>query len=90
MDGIEDGIELKLKSSEDGGVLSCLQVPRSATLCRTDSKTKQFAFGVFNLRKTKKPILFLAGNSESDSQDWMFIIRRMLSIANYIPGISKV
>ncbi|XP_030759477.1 uncharacterized protein LOC115884897 [Sitophilus oryzae] len=85
LDDIEAGIELKLKSSEEGGVLSCLQVPRSATLCRTDSKTKQFAFGVFNLLKTKKPLIFLAGSNETDSQEWMICIRRMLSIASYIP-----
>ncbi|KAL1513867.1 hypothetical protein ABEB36_003209 [Hypothenemus hampei] len=85
LDDIEVGVELKLKSSEDGGLLSCIQVPRSATLCRTESRSKQFAFGVFNLRKTKKAVLFLAGTSESDSQEWMISIRRMLCIANYIP-----
>ncbi|CAG9765710.1 unnamed protein product [Ceutorhynchus assimilis] len=84
-DDIEVGVELKLKSSEDGNILNCVQVPRSATLCRTDSRTKHFAFGVFNLRRTKKALLFLAGCSESDSQEWMISIRRMLSIATYIP-----
>lgn len=79
------GVELKLKSSKDGNILNCIPVPRSTTLCRTDSRTKQFAFGVFNLRKTKKAVLFLAGCSESDSQEWMISIRKMLSIVSYIP-----
>lgn len=79
-------MELKLKSSQDGNILNCIPVPRSTTLCRTDSRTKPFAFGVFNLRKTKKAVLFLAGCSESDSQEWMISIRKMLSIVSYIPG----
>ncbi|XP_060523421.1 uncharacterized protein LOC132700259 [Cylas formicarius] len=85
LDDIENGVELKLKSSADGNPLNCLRVPRSATLCRTDSRTKQYAFGVFNLTKSKKPLLFLSGCSESDSQEWMLSIRKMLSIASYIP-----
>ncbi|XP_019755911.2 uncharacterized protein LOC109534625 isoform X1 [Dendroctonus ponderosae] len=86
LEDLEVGVELKLKSSEDGHLLNCIQVPRSATLCRTDSRSKQFAFGVFNLRKVnKKAVLFLAGMNESHSQEWMISIRKMLSIASYIP-----
>ncbi|XP_050305419.1 uncharacterized protein LOC126742696 [Anthonomus grandis grandis] len=84
-DDLDIGVELKLKSSEDGNTVSCIRVPRSAILCRTDSRTKQFAFGVLNLRNSKKAVLFLAGCSESDTQEWMFSIRKMLSIATQIP-----
>ncbi|KAG5877671.1 hypothetical protein JTB14_013916 [Gonioctena quinquepunctata] len=85
LDSIENGVELKLKSGKDGSVLNCITLPRSSTICRTDSRTKRYSFGVFNLRRNKKPIIFLSGNSESDSQEWISSIRRILSIASYIP-----
>ncbi|KAJ8963288.1 hypothetical protein NQ318_018755 [Aromia moschata] len=87
LDSIENGIELQLKSIKDGSVLSCVVLPRSSTICRTDSRTKQYAFGVFNLGRNKKPILFMSGVSESDSQEWIAAMRRMLSVASYIPGL---
>ncbi|XP_018578635.1 uncharacterized protein LOC108916816 [Anoplophora glabripennis] len=85
LDTIENGVELKLKSDKEGSVLNCVILPRSSTICRTESRTKQYSFGVFNLGRTKKPIMFMSGSSESDSQEWMSSIRRMLSIASYIP-----
>ncbi|XP_019868524.2 uncharacterized protein LOC109597311 [Aethina tumida] len=85
LDNIDNGVELKLKSSPDGSVLNCVVLPRSSTICRTESRTKQYAFGVFTLGKYQKPILFLSGSSESDSQDWISSIRRMLCIASYLP-----
>lgn len=85
LDNIENGLELKLKSSSDGIVLHSVILPRSSTICRTESRTKQYAFGVFTLGKNQKPLLFLSGNSESDSQKWMCEMRRMLCIASYLP-----
>nr|CAH7736996.1 unnamed protein product [Callosobruchus chinensis] len=85
LDSIENGVEIKLKTSEEGNLLNCVVLSRSSTVCRTESRTKQYAFGVFSLTQNKKPILFLSGSSECDAQKWMFSIRRMLSIASYIP-----
>ncbi|CAH0551732.1 unnamed protein product [Brassicogethes aeneus] len=85
LDSIENGVEMKLKSSPEGSVLNCVILPRSSTICRTESRTKQYAFGVFTLGRYQKPILFLSGNSESDSQDWISDIRRLLCIASYLP-----
>ncbi|KAJ8924220.1 hypothetical protein NQ315_007011 [Exocentrus adspersus] len=85
LDDIENGVELKLRSHKEGSVLNHVILPRCSTICRTESRTKQYSFGVFNLRNTKKPVIFMSGSSESDSQEWMSSIRRMLSIASYIP-----
>ncbi|XP_022908243.1 uncharacterized protein [Onthophagus taurus] len=85
LDNIENGVELKFKSSADGSVISNVVLPRSSTLCRTDSRTKQYAFGVFTLGRNQKPLLFLSGSSESDSQLWMASIRRLLCVATYLP-----
>ena len=83
---MENGVELTLKSSMEGSVLNCVLLPRSSTVCRTDSRTKQYAFGVFTISRTQKPLLFLSGASESDAQDWMSSIRKMLCVATYLPG----
>lgn len=85
LDSMENGLELKLKSSVDGSVLSNVILPRSSTLCRTESRTKQYAFGVFTLGRNQKPLLFLSGSSESNTQSWMASIRRMLCVASYLP-----
>lgn len=85
VDCIENGVELKLKSALDGNVLSVVRLPRSSKICRTESRTKQYSFGVFTLGRNQKPLLFLSGNSEKDSQAWMSSIRKMLSIASYLP-----
>ncbi|KYB26827.1 uncharacterized LOC100141786 [Tribolium castaneum] len=85
LDNIENGVELKLKSSMEGSVLNCLLLPRSSTICRTESRTKQYAFGVFAMGRTQKPLLFLSGASESDAQDWIASIRKMLCVASYLP-----
>lgn len=53
-----------------------------------DFRSKQFSFGVFGPGRCHKhkPLLFLSGLSESDSQLWMYSIRRMLSFATHISG----
>lgn len=85
-DNINNGLELTLKSSTDGSTLNSLILPRSSTICRTESRTKQYAFGVFTQGRNQKPLLFLSGVSESDSQEWMSSIRKMLCVASYLPG----
>ncbi|GJQ78495.1 hypothetical protein Trydic_g11611 [Trypoxylus dichotomus] len=85
LESMENGLELKFKSSADGSVISNVILPRSSTLCRTESRTKQYAFGVFTLGRNQKPLLFLSGSSESDTQNWMASIRRMLCVASYLP-----
>lgn len=86
LEDINNGLELTLKSSSDGSRLSSLVLPRSSTICRTESRTKQYAFGVFTQGRNQKPLLFLSGVSESDSQEWMSSIRKMLCVASYLPG----
>ncbi|XP_017875539.1 uncharacterized protein LOC108622274 [Ceratina calcarata] len=56
-------------------------IPLDAIICRTQSRSKQFAFGVFP-SKDRKPLLYLAGNSEIDSQRWMANIRQLLRPRN--------
>ncbi|CAG9864138.1 unnamed protein product [Phyllotreta striolata] len=85
LDSIQNGVELKLRSNKDGNVLNSFVLPRCSLICRTESRTKQHAFGVFNLGRKQKPIVFLTGNSETESQNWMFSIRKMLSVASYLP-----
>ncbi|XP_043801211.1 uncharacterized protein LOC122719462 isoform X5 [Apis laboriosa] len=52
-------------------------IPLNAVICRTQSRSKQFAFGIFPI-KERKPLLYLAGNSETESQRWMANIRQLL------------
>lgn len=52
-------------------------VPSDAIICRTQSRSKQFAFGIFPT-KERKPLLYLAGNLEIESQRWMANIRQLL------------
>lgn len=52
-------------------------IPLNAIICRTQSRSKQFAFGIFPI-KERKPLLYLAGNSETESQRWMANIRQLL------------
>lgn len=86
LEDIINGIELTLKSSSDGSILNSLLLPRSSTICRTESRTKQYAFGVFTVGRNQKPLLFLSGASECDSQEWMAVIRKTLCVASYLPG----
>lgn len=51
-------------------------IPLDACLYRTRSRSKEFAFGIFITEK--KPLIYLAGNSETESQRWMSDIRKLL------------
>ncbi|XP_039275938.1 uncharacterized protein LOC111053268 [Nilaparvata lugens] len=62
-----------------------VQVPVNASICRSESRTKSYAFGIF-LPESKyhEAVLFLAGSSETESQKWMSQIRALLK-PNLIP-----
>lgn len=69
------GLEVQLGTS-------CVRVPPRAILCRTDSRSRQFAFGVFSWTEPRRPSLYLAGTSECDTQLWMQHIRNLLKPPN--------
>ena len=54
-----------------------IKIPANSILCRTESKTKRYAFGIFP-PNDRKPLLYLSTNSESESQRWMSRIREQL------------
>ncbi|XP_011304224.1 uncharacterized protein [Fopius arisanus] len=54
-----------------------IKVPSDSLICRTESRTKQFAFGIFP-GKERKPLLYLCGTSESETQRWMANLRQLL------------
>ncbi|KAK4884327.1 hypothetical protein RN001_000598 [Aquatica leii] len=85
LDSVENGAKLILKTAADGSIINSVTLPRSSTVCRIESTTKNFAFGVFTLGRNQKPILFLSGSCEKDTQKWMSLIRKALAIASYLP-----
>ncbi|XP_067003168.2 uncharacterized protein [Anabrus simplex] len=71
----ESGILVQLGNSASNTVL----IPANSTLCRSNSRSRQFAFGVFHhVGQVRRPSLFLAGNTETESQKWMAHIRNLL------------
>ncbi|KAK5648962.1 hypothetical protein RI129_003854 [Pyrocoelia pectoralis] len=89
LDSMENGAKLIIKTASEGSVINSVTLPRSSTVCRIKSHTKNFAFGVFTLGRNQKAILFLSGNSETDTQKWMACIRKTLMVATYTP-VGKV
>ncbi|XP_035741146.1 uncharacterized protein LOC118449974 isoform X2 [Vespa mandarinia] len=77
------GIEIQLDYGISSGGISqnekdnSIVIPYDAIVYRTQSKSKQFAFGIF-LNKERKPLLYLSGNSETETQRWMSNIRQLL------------
>ncbi|XP_043257317.1 uncharacterized protein LOC122400123 [Colletes gigas] len=66
-------------------------IPSDAIICRTQSRSKQFAFGIFPV-KERKPLLYLAGNSETESQRWIANIRQLLRPRRhlFVPGSHSI
>ncbi|VVC31816.1 Hypothetical protein CINCED_3A019078 [Cinara cedri] len=63
----------------EGNVTSCLAVPNNAIIYRIKSRTKAYAFGIFYAgEKEQQPCIFLAGKSETESQNWMRSMRDIL------------
>ncbi|XP_043501692.1 uncharacterized protein LOC122523842 [Polistes fuscatus] len=77
------GLEIQLDYGISSGGISqnekdnSIIVPYDAIVYRTQSKSKQFAFGIF-LNKERKPLLYLSGCSETETQRWMSNIRQLL------------
>ncbi|KAK7863007.1 hypothetical protein R5R35_014559 [Gryllus longicercus] len=56
-----------------------IQISSDSTFCHSSSRSRQFAFGVYtNVGQTRRPLIFLAGNSETETQKWMAHIRNLL------------
>uniref|UniRef100_A0A1B6C7H9 PH domain-containing protein n=1 Tax=Clastoptera arizonana TaxID=38151 RepID=A0A1B6C7H9_9HEMI len=64
-----------------GNTTNCLEVPHNAVLCRSESRSRRFSFGIFSSTSVSKrrAIVFLGGRSESESQKWMWKIRSLIS-----------
>ncbi|XP_012255367.1 uncharacterized protein LOC105685651 isoform X2 [Athalia rosae] len=78
------GIEVRLDCGiSSGGATvpkdrdNAIKIPADAIICRTESRSKQFAFGIFPA-KERKPLLYLSGNSETETQRWMANLRQVL------------
>ncbi|PSN36925.1 hypothetical protein C0J52_13899 [Blattella germanica] len=54
--GPDAGLEIQLGST-------CVRVPPKAILCRTESRSRQFAFGVFSWSEPRRPSIYLAGST---------------------------
>lgn len=78
-------------SSSSNDKENFIAIPLDAVVCRARSRSKQFAFGIFPV-KERKPLLYLAGNSEMESQRWMADIRQLLKPRKleFAPGSYKV
>ncbi|XP_015109947.1 uncharacterized protein LOC107036477 [Diachasma alloeum] len=74
------GVEVHLDrglSSDGNDRNNSIKVPSDSIICRTESRTKHFAFGIFP-GKERKPLLYLCGTSESETQRWMANLRQLL------------
>ncbi|XKL59409.1 hypothetical protein PGB90_000425 [Kerria lacca] len=68
--------------SEKGNATYSIQIPENALLCRTESRNKSYAFGIFSTnKKHKEAFLYVSGESETDTQNWMSNIRCLLKPA---------
>ena len=54
-----------------------IKIPSSVIICRTESKTMHYSFGIFS-PKEKKPLLYLAADSETNTQRWIASLRQLL------------
>ncbi|XP_034950236.1 uncharacterized protein [Chelonus insularis] len=54
-----------------------IKISSDSIICRTESRTKLYAFGIFP-PKERKPLLYLSGISESETQRWMANLRQLL------------
>lgn len=62
-----------------GNSANTIKITPEATFCHSSSRSRQFAFGVYsNVGQTRRPLIFLAGSSESETQKWMMHIRNLL------------
>lgn len=57
---------------------SQVEIPKGSIICRTISKAKDYAFGIYSSINSQRSLLLMAGQSESESQLWMSRMRAML------------
>ena len=77
------GVEILLDCGITNGIIhsgdckNSIIVPMDSIICRTESRTKQFAFGIFPANE-RKPLLYFSGTSETETQRWMANLRHLL------------
>lgn len=77
---LEDGIFIILHLSAHGNSSSTqISIPKTSIITRTESKTKKYCFAIYPTLDSRRPLIYLAGNSEKESQQWMSKIRCMLA-----------
>lgn len=69
-----DGIELVIGRTSP----NIVHISTDDIICRTESRTQHYAFGVFPRQSKRRANFYLAGTSETDSQKWIAAIRKML------------
>lgn len=57
--------------------LNTIKISSDSIISRTESRTKQFAFQILPTSE-KKPLIYLSGTSETETQKWMANLRELL------------
>nr|XP_018898793.1 PREDICTED: uncharacterized protein LOC109031630 isoform X1 [Bemisia tabaci] len=83
---IGNRLEVQL-STHKGHVTNKINVPHDAIICRSESRSRPFAFGIFYQGSVScGACVFLAGESETETQKWMANIRDLLRPSMRMPG----
>lgn len=80
--GCNLGLEILLDYGVDNRAFNndkdnTIKIPTDSLICRTESRSKHYAFGIFP-KKERKALIYLSSTSESESQRWMANIRQLL------------
>ncbi|XP_077302866.1 uncharacterized protein LOC143923188 [Arctopsyche grandis] len=75
---VKQGIIVVLHASAGMSSTSQVEIPKGSIICRTISKVKDYAFGIYSSINSQRSLLLMAGQSESESQLWMLRMRAML------------
>ncbi|XP_026677990.1 uncharacterized protein LOC103507287 isoform X3 [Diaphorina citri] len=74
-------LEIQIGSAR-GQITHQIQVPHDTVICRTESRSKPYAFGIFQYsdskRSSRRASVYLAGHSETETQKWMGSMRDIL------------
>uniref|UniRef100_A0A8D8MA91 PH domain-containing protein n=1 Tax=Cacopsylla melanoneura TaxID=428564 RepID=A0A8D8MA91_9HEMI len=74
-------LEIQIGSTR-GQITHQIQIPQDTVICRTESRSKPHAFGIFQYLDSKKSSrrasVYLAGHSETETQKWIGIMRDIL------------
>ncbi|XP_014217275.1 uncharacterized protein LOC106645838 isoform X2 [Copidosoma floridanum] len=74
---LDHGVGSRLSTDSNASSSGSIRIPADAIVCRTESRSKPYAFGIFPA-KERKPLIYLAASSESETQRWMANIRQLL------------